>query len=585
MSVREHDALIGTRGALNALDAPAGEAPERRDFTEDLAEEATSELGPSPRAGASAAQVSHGEAVANGEAPPHDATGGHGNLLRDRYLLETQIGSGGAATVHRALDLRREADGAAEAGAGRRVAIKLLRPELRGQPHCVARLQREFRQTQAVAHPNVVRFLDLDRDGDAWFIVMELLSGETVGARMRRAAHVGLPVPEALRVALAAGEALMHAHALGVTHGDVKPGNIFLADGGAVRLIDFGVAPDAPAPASVARAGAPVPAAATRAYASPEVLAGESPEPRDDVFSLANVIYEMIAGRHPYGRRGVDRERSAVVVPERIATLGPRAASALAAALSLTRAGRPSMAEFMQALRPAEPADKAAGIPPAAAVPLPLPVEPAPARPDGRSRIRRTLLAVGAVASALAIGILIGRVESPRDPPRVSLPPSPSVAERAPEPAAALASPAATVQPDAAPAANPAPQAGVPGIAPEAPSAPTGLVFFDGARMVVSRHAVVAPIPLRHLNRARRAVDVQWRIIEGSARAGRDFGGPVSGTESFVEGNSFRMLYVPIVPDVPAARDRSFTVELTGVSAGAEVGPTPRVEVTILGGS
>jgi hypothetical protein len=95
----------------------------------------------------------------------------------------------------------------------------------------------------------------------------------------------------------------------------------------------------------------------------------------------------------------------------------------------------------------------------------------------------------------------------------------------------------------------------------------------------------VAAVPLRHLNHARRAVSVNWRTIDGTARSGRDYGGPTSGVEPFVEGNSFRILYVPIVPNPAATRDRTFTVELTAVSAGADLGPTSRVEVTILGGA
>jgi hypothetical protein len=160
---------------------------------------------------------------------------------------------------------------------------------------------------------------------------------------------------------------------------------------------------------------------------------------------------------------------------------------------------------------------------------------------------------------------------------------------RSPEqqlPAQALPQSAIPVAQDSAadPAAEP------PGLAAAADSAlaargAPGLVFFDVPRMEVSKRAVVAAIPLRHLNHARRPVSVHWRTIDGTARAGQDYGGPPTGVESFVEGNSFRILYVPIVPDANATGDRSFTVELVGVSGGADLGPTAQVEVTILGES
>jgi hypothetical protein len=145
----------------------------------------------------------------------------------------------------------------------------------------------------------------------------------------------------------------------------------------------------------------------------------------------------------------------------------------------------------------------------------------------------------------------------------------------------------------------PVAQAGVPAVAapagtpatagaPEQPvpaTGPPGLVFFDGPKMVVSNRAVVAAIPLRHLNRARRAVNVSWQLLDGSARIGRDYSGPASGVEPFIEGNSFRILYVPIIPRTGPTPDRTFAVELTGASGGADLGPTPRVEITILGSS
>src|SRR4030095_347884 len=116
-----------------------------------------------------------------------------------------------------------------------------------------------------------------------------------------------------------------------------------------------------------------------------------------------------------------------------------------------------------------------------------------------------------------------------------------------------------------------------------AQSAQTGLVSFDSPMMIVSKRAVVAAIPLRHFSRVRRGVRVTWRVVDGTARAGRDYGGPATGVENFVEGNTFRSVYVSILPGARAALDRSFAVELTGASPGTELGPTQRVEVTILG--
>jgi serine/threonine protein kinase len=575
MSVTGHDAVNGAQGTLRSLAVPEVAGPDAPDLTEDLADEVTSELGPAPRALRVVAVP-----VLPAPAAAIPANGARGEtVLRDRYLLETQIGNGGAATVHRAVDLRRDPAGAGE---GRHVAIKLLRPELRNRPHAVARLQREFRQTRAVAHPNVVRFFDLDRDGDAWFIVMELLSGETLGSLLRRVAPSGLPIADAMRIALAVGDALAHAHANGVAHGDVKPENIFLAAAGAVRLIDFGVAPDIGPPSGGPASQPPVPGAATRVYASPEVLAGAAPEPRDDVFSLACVIHEMVAGRHPFGRRGVDRARDTAVLPERLASLGPERASAVSAALALSRGGRPSMSELMVALRAdvtpaARPAPVAAAVAPTP--PLPAAVRAAaPAAP--RSPV--TMLIACAAGLALLLGILIGRFGGELDPAPA---PGPLQAPALqPQPQLTLPEPQVEVPVPAA-ASPEGPTADARTAAKPPPTAPTGLVFFDHPHMVVSRRAVVVPVPLRHLSHARRAVNVHWRAIDGSARSGRDYGGPQSGVEHFAEGNSFRMLYVPLVPNQTARRDRSFAIELTDASAGMELGPTSRVEITILGES
>ena len=575
MSATSHDAIPEFPGKVLRIDAPepapVSAAP---DFTEDLADEITSELAPASRRKTAAVAT----APAVDRAPPEDVAESRaalitsGSVLRERYVIETQLGNGGTATVFRAVDLRRDASSAD----GHRVAIKLLRPELRDRPQNIARLQREFRQTQAIAHPNVVRFHDLDCERGSWFIVMELLTGETLGPCLRRASPQGLPEAEASRIAVAVGEALVHAHAHGITHGDIKPDNIYLTTSGDVRLLDFGVAPESMVGAAQGDVPAtPVAAAATRVYASPEVLSGADPEPRDDVFSLSCVIYEMLAGSHPYGRRGSDTALRDHVMPAPVAFLDGRRQEVLAAALDLKRAARPSMLELIQALRGESPPRAS---PDAIAAALAVVAKPAVIAPRlAPKRSRLAWLSAIAAGTALVMGILIGRFNT--EPVQV-------VAARESSPAV-VASPAAQPPEQATPADSvrktASDAATSPKVAPVQAGVPPGLVSFDASRMVVSKRAVVAAIPLRHLNRARLDVEVSWRVIDGTAREGLDYGGPTTGVETFVEGNTFRILYVPIVANTRAKEDRTFTVELTGASAGATVGTMRRIEVTILG--
>ncbi len=564
MSATRHEVLAEIPGKLLKIDAAAPAAPE---LTEELADELTSELAPAPV----------GPRGAEGTAVRTALPAG-GTVLRERYVLESRLGNGGTAMVFRAVDLRRDAT----AAGGRRVAIKVLRPELLDRPHSIARLQREFRQTQTVAHPNVVRFHDLDCDGGCWFIVMELLTGESLGARLRRASPAGLPMPEALRIASAVGDALAHAHAHGITHGDVKPDNIFLTVSGEVRVLDFGVAQESDAGREPAGAlPPPVTQAATRVYASPEILAGRVPEPRDDVFSLACVIYEMLAGAHPYGRSGADAAEQAGVVPQPVASLDAARWPGLAAGLDLHRSARPAMAKFARNLRGEWETVPGSG-PVAEAT---APTAAGPASPVPRRWKRSRLLWRSAIAAALALtlGILIGRVDYGSDP--VSAPTTPALAEPggqdmapAPVPAAVMDPPHRAVETAAEAKLAPVETAGE-------PVAPPGLVAFDSPTMIVSKRAVVAAIPLRHVTRSRRAADVTWRVIEGTARSGRDFGGPETGVEPFIEGNTFRILYVPIIANPGATRDRTFTVELTGASPGTALGGIRRIDVTILGGA
>ena len=566
MSATSHDALSQQPGQPLTFGADADDASEH---TEDIADEITSELAESG-AGAATSPVrdamSPSAGIAEREQQPAP---GPGSVLRDRYVLEALLGRGGTSVVYRALDRRRDATGAG----GQHVAVKLLRPERRGDARAIARLQREFRQTLAAAHPNVLRFHDLDCDRASWFIVMELLSGETLAARLRRAAPGGLPAREARFIAAAVAEALAHAHARQVVHGDIKPANIYMTDDGGVRVLDFGVAPEP--------GDGPGPVAGTRAYASPEVLAGRQPEAGDDVFSLACMACELFSGTHPYGRRGADAAIRTGITPGRPPGVDDGLWRELLMALEPSRASRPGMGELAAALRSecgsAVATQAVAG--PADAVAQ----QPSPPAAVVSSAWRPRLATGGAIAAGLMLllGILIGRLDRDEREPAASIVTQERTAAVAvqPIPSAPEITPAAAPMPEPA-----APQAAAPAeSAVAAPLPTTGFVTFDQPAMAVSNRAVVAAIPLRHISSAPIDAGVRWRIIEGSARPGRDYGGPESGMEPFAAGNSFRILYVPIVANPAATRDRTFIVELTGATPGVEIGDHPRVAVTILG--
>ena len=559
---------------------------EVEDPTEDLANDVTSELpGSSPGPGTRlhivlpqlAASVS---VAANDETGGAEAAIAAGAVLRDRYRLGPPLGLGGTSIVFRARDSRRS-----EANdEGAEVAIKLLRPELRDQPHCIARLKREFHQTQSLAHPNVVRFYDLDCDRGSWFIAMELLDGEALGRRLRRESPGGLPAGDALRIAAACGNALAFAHDHGVMHGDVKPDNVFITSSGDIRMLDFGVAPESdrtPLPASLAEID-PVVGAATRAYASPEVLAGQAPESRDDVFSLACVTYEMLAGRHPFGRRGADEARQTGLAVARPPGLSTQQWRGLSAGLAWSRDERLTVRELVRALGNDSPEPVPTQ---AEAVPVIVPsvrgVEAGQLR-----RPHRPWRGLAFISVAVILGVLVGRFAfGPQGDSHPEAASAPMTA--ASIPAGSLAGSIALPTHEAT-LEHPVP------VTPQEVSTPTvetgahgspapGLVAFDSATMTVSRRAVIAPIPVRHSSSTTRSVMVAWRVVAGTALAGRDYGGPESGVGHFSEGHTFRMIFVPLLRDANATDNRSFTVELTGVSSGARLGVKNRIVVTILG--
>jgi serine/threonine protein kinase len=236
-----------------------------------------------------------------------------GHVLRNRYVLEEMLGRGGIGTVFKALDRYRcdlpEAD--------RRVAIKFLNRKIDGA-QLLSTLRREFFCAQALSHPNIVKVYELDLDGDAAFFTMELLEGELLSELIERPGSSTMSRAFAWTIIQKVGAALAHAHSRNVAHGDLKPQNIMISKSGEVRLLDFGASSAFPPQIPGAEATHEISATAlTPAYACCELLEGKQPDPRDDLYALACLSYELLSGKHPFERRRSSDARDRGMIAQR----------------------------------------------------------------------------------------------------------------------------------------------------------------------------------------------------------------------------------------------------------------------------
>jgi serine/threonine protein kinase/tetratricopeptide (TPR) repeat protein len=228
------------------------------------------------------------------------------------YDILAQIGAGGIGEVYQARDRKLERD----------VAIKVLSRGVAADRVHAARFRREAQMLAAVNHPNIATVFGFEELDDLQCLVMELVPGETLAERLK---HGRMPAPEAIRIGAAVAEALESAHRQGITHRDIKAANVKVTPDGRVKVLDFGLAKLATnsEPAGDASEAVTLTAmtrvgdlAGTPAYMSPEQLRGEAVDQRADVWAFGCLMFELVAGRRPFGGASVAEVIASILTVE-----------------------------------------------------------------------------------------------------------------------------------------------------------------------------------------------------------------------------------------------------------------------------
>jgi serine/threonine protein kinase len=278
---------------------------------------------------------------------------GPGSVLKERFELMDVLGEGGMGKVYKARDLLKvEAK-----DKNPYIAVKTLTGDFKQHPESFIALQRESSKAQRLAHPNIATVYDFDRDGGTVYMTMEMMEGDELAKYIKHLPAGGLPVPEAMNIIKQLCDGLAYAHSKQLVHSDFKPGNAFLTKDGTVKLLDFGIArasktrKDTVGETTVFDPGQL--GALTPAYATVEMFEGLDPDPRDDIYALAAVSYELLTGKHPFNKLSAPKVLEKGLRPAPVAKLNGAQNKALFRALALRRDDRtPSVEEFWDKIRP-----------------------------------------------------------------------------------------------------------------------------------------------------------------------------------------------------------------------------------------
>jgi len=280
-----------------------------------------------------------------------------GRLLKNRFVLEEKVGSGGMGDVYKALDLRQQE--AQERNPY--IAIKILNESFARHKDAFISLQRETTRTRGIPHPNIMAVYDFDKEGDTVFMSMELLDGKPLDDYLKDHPE-GVSLEDAWNIIDGICQGLGRAHGAGIVHSDFKPGNIYYTTEKACKVFDFGIARAVSNPGDLVADGektvfdAGSLGALTPAYASYEMLKGLEPTKSDDIYAVALVAYELFTGKHPYNRVPADKALERGIVPEPPPFMKRRHWKVLKKALEIKGENRTqSMDEFREGMFSEDP--------------------------------------------------------------------------------------------------------------------------------------------------------------------------------------------------------------------------------------
>jgi serine/threonine protein kinase/thioredoxin-like negative regulator of GroEL len=256
-----------------------------------------------------------------------------GQKISGRYRVERELGEGGMGVVYLVAD---------EQVSGETFAIKVLKEAV--DAGALNLLREEVRKARKLSHPNIVDVHSVNVDADRPYVLMEYLEGKPLSALLDEEFGRGMPLSRAWPIIEDVAAALGNAHDHNVIHSDLKPANIFVTTSGRTKLLDFGIANVSRGPLLRKRSG---PRVLTPEYASGEMLEGKEADRRDDIYSFACVIYEMLRGERPFGQFNALEARAARVQVPPLQGLSRRQNAAIAQALAFGREARTGTVETL----------------------------------------------------------------------------------------------------------------------------------------------------------------------------------------------------------------------------------------------